>query len=392
MSFPAVMPLYAPFGISFSYGSGVYLYDQSGHKYIDFYAGIAVMSMGHANPKIISAFHEQGEKVWHLSNLFPNEKMTLLAKLLTANSFADTVFFCNSGAESVECAFKVAKSYQCGNGNPQKYKFISFSGAFHGRTITAASASDPLKYAKVLGCSVDWFKSVPIAEQSVLNAIDGSIAGIIIEPIQGEGGIKIIPDNFLAFLRRVCDEHDLMLIYDCIQCGMGRTGKLFDHQNCGVIPDICTSAKGIASGFPVGACLATEKAARFMGIGTHGSTYGGNPLAMAVSYAVVTEILSDGFLSHVQRVGAYLRKKLEELAEKFPDHISEIRGRGLMLGIQFKGIDDITCLAKKISHSGVIVVSAAESVIRILPPLVIKESEIDEAIFILDSMLSLTLV
>lgn len=385
MAISPILPIYSPIDINFSYGKGAYLYDTKGKRYIDFQSGIAVNSLGHSHPRLVSTLKEQSEKIWHLSNINTIPSAVEFAKKLVANSFADTVFFVSSGTEAVECGLKIARSYQNGKGNHHRYKIITFKGAFHGRTFAACSGNDPTKFSDLLRPYVEWFENVEPNIESVKKVIGNDIGVVLIEPIQGEGGVNVMDHNFLKSLRELSNEHDILLFFDCVQCGAGRTGKLFAYEHFGVKPDICALAKGIGGGFPLGACLATENAAKYMGIGMHGSTYGGNPLATSIGNAVLDELLKDGFLKDVEIKGKYLKDKLEELKSRYKI-IQEIKGLGLMLGIKINA--DNKQFSRELSYRGLLTVgTTAEQVVRILPPLVITKEQIDEGIEILNTYL-----
>jgi acetylornithine/N-succinyldiaminopimelate aminotransferase len=380
------LPVYSPININFSHGKGVYLYDASGKRYVDFHSGIAVNSLGHANPYLISALKMQGEKLWHISNTYNIPTAQEFAEKLIANSFADTVFFANSGSEVVECGLKIAGAYQNGKGNKNRYRILTFHGAFHGRTFLTCAANDKRKFSELLNPYIDWCDNIEPNIESVKKVISNKIGVILIEPIQGQGGIKIMDESFLKELRKLCDENDILLFFDCVQCGAGRTGKFFAYEHIGIKPDICALAKGIGGGFPLGICLATEKAAEYMSVGMHGSTFGGNPLATSVGSAVFDKLLSPDFLENVELMGQYLKNKLEDLASKF-SVIEEVRGKGLMLGIKVKA--DNQKFAEELSYQGLLTVGVtSDQVVRILPPLIITKKEIDEGIQILDQYLS----
>ncbi len=386
MAISPILPIYSPIDINFSYGEGAYLYDTKGKRYIDFQSGIAVNSLGHCHPRLVSTLKEQSEKIWHLSNINTIPAAVEFAKKLIANSFADTAFFTNSGTEAVECGLKIARSYQNGKGNHHRYKIITFKGAFHGRSFAACSGNDPAKFSDFLRPYVEWFENVEPNIESVKKVIDNNIGVILIEPIQGEGGVNVIDHSFLKELRELCNEHDILLFFDCVQCGAGRTGKLFAYEHFDVEPDICALAKGIGGGFPLGACLATENAAKYMGVGLHGSTYGGNPLATSIGNAVLDELLKDGFLKSVEDKGKYLKDKLQQLADKHKI-IQEIRGLGLMLGIKIN--TDNKEFSRELCYRGLLTVgTTAQQVVRILPPLIITKEQIDEGIEILDTYLN----
>ncbi|MCE3233341.1 MAG: acetylornithine transaminase [Rickettsiaceae bacterium] len=375
-----ILPVYNRSKLQIDRGEGVYLYTKDGKRYLDFVSGVAVNCLGHCPPKLVDVLHKQSQKLWHISNLYQIPGMQEFADLLTGNSFADTVFFCNSGAESIECAIKMVRKYHDATGNPDKYRIISFTGAFHGRTLAAiwASKRDPMMQ-EGFGPPVEGFDNVEFGNiEAVKAAITPETGAILVEPIQGDGGIRPASKEFLQQLKELADEHGLLLCFDEIQCGMGRSGKLFAHELYGVTPDIATSAKGIGGGFPLGACLATTKAAQGMTIGTHGSTYGGNPLAMAVGFAVVTELLKPEFLSNVTKMGELLKQGLENLAKKYPNVIAEARGLGLIQGLKL--IPSNKEFGAKLEDAGLLVPNAAENVIRLLPPLIINEAQIQEAL------------
>jgi acetylornithine/N-succinyldiaminopimelate aminotransferase len=381
-----ILPVYNRSKLQIERGEGVYLFTKDGKRYLDFVSGVAVNCLGHCPPKLVDALTAQAHKLWHISNLYQIPHMQELADLLTENSFADTVFFCNSGAESVECAIKMTRKYHDATGNPDKYRIITFTGAFHGRTLAAiwASKRDPLMQ-EGFGPPVEGFDNVEFGNiEAVKAAITPETGAILVEPIQGDGGIRPAGKEFLKQLRQLADEHGLLLCFDEIQCGMGRSGKFFAHELYGVTPDIVTSAKGIGGGFPLGACLATDKAAQGMTIGTHGSTYGGNPLAMAVGYAVVEELIKPEFLANVTLMGEVLKAGLESLAKKYPNVIAEARGLGLIQGLKL--IPNNKEFGAKLEDEGLLVASAAENVIRLLPPLIINESQINDALAAIDKV------
>ncbi len=381
----AVLPVYARCDLEFERGEGVYLFTADGECYLDFAAGIAVNSLGHAHPHLVSELQDQAAKLWHVSNLYHIEGLEKLAQRLADNSFADYIFFSNSGAEAVECGIKMIRKYHDETGNPDKYRIITFAGSFHGRTLATISAAGKDKVLKGFEPAVDGFDQVAFGDiEAVKAAITPETGGVLIEPIQGEGGINAASEEFLQELRKLCDDNGLLLFLDEIQCGMGRTGKIFAHENFGIKPDIVASAKGIGSGFPLGACLATKKAAQGMTAGSHGSTYGNNPLAMRVGNAVMDIILADGFFDNVTRIGEYLKEKLEELAGKFPSVIEEVRGIGLMLGVKLTS--DSREFVQKLRERNLLTVPAAENVVRILPPLVITEQHADEAVAIIAAL------
>lgn len=382
----AVLPVYNRSKLEIDHGEGVYLFTKDGSKYLDFVAGVAVNCLGHCHPKLVAALKKQSERLWHISNLFSIPGMMELAGKLTDKTFADSMFFCNSGAEAIECCIKAVRRYHDETGNPEKYRIITFTGAFHGRTLAAiwASKRDPL-IQEGFGPAVEGFDNVEFNSlDAVKAAITPETGAILVEPIQGDGGMRVCSEEFLKGLRKIADENGLLLCLDEIQTGMGRTGKLFAHELYGIKPDIMTSAKGIGGGFPLGACLFSEKVAATMKLGTHGSTYGGNPMAMAIGNAVFDEISKPDFLKHVSEMGAIFKDKLEKLAKKYPNVIREIRGKGLMLGIQF--LPNNKEMVAKLESHGLLAPAAGDNIVRLLPPLIIDESHIDEAIDILDKV------
>jgi acetylornithine/N-succinyldiaminopimelate aminotransferase len=379
MAEAALYDTYARAPLRFERGEGVWLTTESGERYLDFAAGVAVNSLGHAHPHLVEALKSQAEKVWHLSNLYEVPGQEKLARRLTAATFADKVFFTNSGAEALECAIKTARRYHYAKGHPEKFQIITFEGAFHGRTLATIAAGGQAKYLEGFGPKVQGFDQVPFADLPALKAAMGdSTAAILIEPVQGEGGLRTASNEFLRTLRALCDEHGFLLIFDEVQCGVGRTGKLFAHEWAGVTPDIMAVAKGIGGGFPLGACLATADAASGMVAGTHGTTYGGNPLAMAVGNAVLDVVLEDGFLEHVRDVALVFRQGLAGLKDRFPEVIEEIRGEGLMLGIKAKVPS--TDLLMAMRDEKILGVPAGDNVIRLLPPLVVTAEEAREGL------------
>ncbi|WP_448206062.1 acetylornithine transaminase [Azospirillum sp. sgz302134] len=379
---PVVMPTYARADIVFERGEGPYLYATDGRRFLDFHTGVAVSALGHVHPHLVKALTDQAHKVWHTSNLFRVAGQESLAKRLTEVTFADTVFFTNSGAEAWECGAKLVRKYHYEAGNKNKTRIITFEHAFHGRTLGAISAAKQEKLIKGFGPLLDGFDLVPFGDlDAVRAAITEETGGICVEPIQGEGGIHPASVEFLRGLRALCDEHGLLLFLDEIQSGMGRTGKLFAHEWAGITPDVMASAKGIGGGFPFGACLATQKAASGMTLGTHGSTYGGNPLAMAVGNAVLDVMLEPGFLDGVQRIAGVLKARLADLVAHHPAVFTEVRGVGLMLGL--KCGPELGSVIAKARDNGLLAVPAGDNVMRLLPPLIIGDAEIEEAIAIL---------
>ena len=375
----ALMHTYARADLAFERGEGPYLYTADGRRFLDFAAGIAVNALGHSHPHLVKTLQEQAGKLWHVSNLYEIPEGRRLAERLVAHSFADKVFFCNSGAEAIEGALKLARRFHYVAGHPEKVRVISCSGAFHGRTLTTLSAAANPKYLEGCGPAVEGFDNVPFGNMNELrNAVREETAAVIVEPIQGEGGIRAADLDFLKALRAVCDEYGLLLVLDEIQCGMGRTGKLFAYEWADIRPDVMALAKGLGSGFPIGAILASERAAAGMVPGIHGTTFGGNPLAMAVGNAVLDVMLEPDFLPHVQRMGEQLRRRLEEVVASFPSVLAEVRGAGLMLGL--KCVVPNTEMVAKLREEGLLTVGAAENVIRLLPPLIIEERQVDEAV------------
>jgi acetylornithine/N-succinyldiaminopimelate aminotransferase len=378
---PAVMPTYARADIEMERGEGCYLIDTKGRRYLDFAAGIAVNCLGHGHPHLVKTLQDQAAKLWHTSNLYRVPGAERLAERLSAVTFADTMFFTNSGAEAWECAVKVARSYQHATGTPERFRIITCSNAFHGRTMYGIASTDQEKLRKGFEPLPDHFKVVPFNDlDAVKAAIDPSVGAIKFETVQGEGGVTAATPEFVQGVRKLCDEHGLLMILDEIQCGVGRTGKLFAYEHYGITPDVMCIAKGIGGGFPVGACLATEKAAQGMIVGTHGSTYGGNPLAMAVGNAVLDVVLADGFLEQVTRASDRLRAALTQMIPNHPDVFEDapLRGSGLMIGIKAK----VPC-RDFVNHAradGILTVAAAGDVVRLLPPLIIEQSHIDEAV------------
>jgi acetylornithine/N-succinyldiaminopimelate aminotransferase len=381
---PAVLPTYARYDLAFERGEGAYLFTKDGKKYLDFASGIAVTALGHSHPHLVNAVVEQAKKFWHCSNLFEIPGQQRLAERLVANTFADTVFFGNSGAEAIECALKMVRKYHDDTGNPDKYRVIACSGSFHGRTLATLAAAGNPKYLKGYSPDVEGFDHVAFGNLNELrNAIGPTTAAILVEPVQGEGGIKPASIDYLRGLRAVADEYGLLLVFDEVQCGMGRTGKLFAHEWAGITPDVLGVAKGLGGGFPVGACLATERAAKGMTAGAHGSTFGGNPLAMAAGNAVLDVMLDDGFLPGVDRIARVLWDRLAALVTKYPHVFTEIRGAGLLLGLRC--VVPNNEVIDKMRERGLLSVSAGENVIRLLPPLIIDESHVAEAVGIIDA-------
>ncbi len=377
MTITPLMPVYPRSEVRPVRGEGAYLIGEKGERYLDFASGIAVNLLGHSNPHLIRAIQEQAATLMHVSNMYGSPQGEQLAQRIVDNSFADTVFFTNSGAEAVECAIKTARKYHHADGRPERTKLISFSAAFHGRTLGTISATASEKMREGFEPLLPGFEVVEFDNLDAARAaVDDTTAGFLVEPVQGEGGIRPASETFMKGLRDLSDEHGLMLVFDEVQCGYGRTGYYFAHEYYGITPDILASAKGIGGGFPLGACLATEKAAKGMGLGTHGSTYGGNPLAMAAGEAVLDVILEDGFFENVREMGDRLRQSLEQMMPNH-DHLFEgVRGRGLMLGIKMK--TDSRAFVNYLRTKGLLTAAAADNVVRVLPPLNVEESHIAE--------------
>ena len=375
----AVLPTYARQDLVFERGEGVWLETTAGTRYLDFSGGVAVSALGHAHPHLVSALTEQAGKLWHTSNLFRIAGQERLAERLCAATFADRVFFCNSGAEALEGAIKLARRYHYVKGAPERFRIITFEGAFHGRTLATVSAGNQKKHLEGFGPKVDGFDHVAEFDIAAVEAaITHETAGILIEPIQGEGGIKVVPAQFLQQLRNICDKHSLLLMLDEVQCGMGRTGKLFAHEGAGITPDIMSIAKGLGGGFPIGAFLATEKTAVGMTAGSHGSTFGGNPLAMAVGNAVLDIVLSPGFLDEVARKGLLLKQRLAEIKDRYPHVIEDVRGQGLMVGLKLKV--PLGDMITAVTREHLLAVPAGDNVMRLLPALIVSDDEIGEAV------------
>ena len=382
MTITPLMPVYPRCGVRPVRGEGCYLISENGDRYLDMAAGIAVNALGHGHPHLTKAIADQAATLMHVSNLYGSPQGEALAERIVANSFADTVFFTNSGAEAVECAIKTARRYHYADGNPQRHTIITFNNAFHGRTMGAISATNQPKMRDGFEPLLPGFAYAPFNDlEAALALVDDNTAGFMVETIQGEGGVSVGSPEFIQGLRKACDEHGLLLILDEVQCGYGRTGKMWAYEHYGIEPDIMSVAKGIGGGFPLGACLATEKAAKGMVIGTHGSTYGGNPLAMAAGQAVLDVMLADGFLENVTTMGERLRGALEQMIPNY-DHVFEgVRGKGLMLGLKLKaGVEPREFVAYARDNHNLLLVAAGENVVRILPPLVIEDAHVTECI------------
>ena len=379
MAITAMMPVYGRCEVAPVRGEGCYLYDADGKEWLDFAAGIAVNALGHSHPHLIGAIQKQAATLMHISNLYGAPDQQRTAERLVARTFADTVFFTNSGAEALECAIKTCRRHHFAAGTPEKFRILTFSNAFHGRTMATISVTDQYKLRDGFEPLPDWATVLPFGDLEAATAsVDGSIGGILVEPIQGEGGIRPGTHEFLQGLRDLADKHGLLLIFDEVQCGVGRTGHLFAYEHYGILPDIMSVAKGIGGGFPVGACLATEHAASGMVVGTHGSTYGGNPLAMAAINASLDIIDDEAFLAHVTEMGARLRSGLEQMIPNHDELFDSVRGVGLMLGLKMKS-DSRAFVGHARSH-GILLVAAGDNVVRLLPPLIIDETHIREAI------------
>jgi acetylornithine/N-succinyldiaminopimelate aminotransferase len=378
MSGSALYETFARAPLTFERGEGSWLITESGERYLDFAAGIAVNSLGHCHPHLVAALTEQAGKLWHVSNLYQIPGQSRLGARLAEASFADRVFFTNSGAEALECAIKTARRYHYVNGRPERFRTITFEGAFHGRTLATIAAGGQQKYLDGFGPKVDGFDQVPFGDiEAVEAAIGPETAAILLEPVQGEGGIRAFSAPFLEKLRALADRHGLLLILDEVQTGIGRTGKLFAYQWSSIEPDIMAIAKGIGGGFPVGACLATEKAAAGMTPGVHGTTFGGNPLAMAVGNAVLDVVLEEGFLESVQARALNARQMLASLVDEFPLVFEDVRGNGLLLGLKCRMAN--TAVLAAVTDARLLAVTAGDNVLRLLPPLTVSDEEIREA-------------
>jgi acetylornithine/N-succinyldiaminopimelate aminotransferase len=378
-----IMPTYARADLAFERGEGVWLVATDGERYLDFAGGVAVNVLGHAHPHLIAALTEQAQKVWHVSNLYRVPEAERLADRLCAETFAETVFFSNSGAEAMEATIKVARKYHSANGRPERYRIITFEGAFHGRTLATLAAGGQKKHLDGFGPVVDGFDQLQVEDLAAVKRTIGlETAAILIEPIQGEGGVRAPSPHFLRALRELCDEHGLLLLFDEVQTGVGRTGHLFAHQKVGVTPDVMGVAKGLGGGFPVGACLATAEAAKGMTAGTHGSTFGGNPLAMAIGNAVLDVILAPGFLESVRDKALLFKQRLAEVKDRHPAVFAELRGDGLLIGL--RAIVPAGELVDAMRAEKLLSVAAGDNVVRLLPPLIASEEEIGEAVSRLD--------
>ncbi len=380
----SLLPTYARADVAFERGEGPWLVAGNGERYLDFGSGIAVNSLGHSHPHLVEALTAQAGRLWHTSNLFRIPDGERLAERLTAATFAEKVFFTNSGAEALECAIKMARKYHAVSGHPERFRLITFEGAFHGRTLATIAAGGQQKYLEGFGPKVEGFDQVPFGDHEALKAaITEETAGILIEPVQGEGGVRAVPNQCLRGLRELCDEKGILLIFDEVQTGVGRTGKLFAHEWSGITPDIMAIAKGIGGGFPMGACLATAEAAKGMTAGTHGTTFGGNPLAMAVGNAVLDVVLAPGFLDRVQQVALVLKQRLAELRDRHPRIIADVRGSGMLLGLKTHVANTEFVATLRGEH--MLAIPAGDNVVRLLPPLIITEADVTEAFDRLDA-------
>jgi acetylornithine/N-succinyldiaminopimelate aminotransferase len=374
-----LLPTYARVNLAFERGEGVWLIATDGERYLDFTSGVAVNALGHAHPHMIAAVTAQAQKVWHVSNLYQVPEAERVAQRLCDASFADVVFFCNSGAEAMECTIKMARKYHSANGAPERYRIVTFEGAFHGRTLATLAAGGQKKYLEGFGPVMEGFDHVPFDDlEATKAAVTRETGAILIEPIMGEGGVRVVAPSFLRALRELCDQRGLLLLLDEVQSGMGRSGELFAHQRAGVEPDIMGLAKALGGGFPVGACLAKREAAKGMTVGTHGSTFGGNPLAMSAANAVLDVMLEPGFLERVRRTGLFFKQRLAEIKDLYPSIISEVRGEGLLVGV--RAVVPAGELVDALRAEKMIAVAAGDNVVRLLPPLIISESEIAEGV------------
>ena len=376
---PALLPTFARADLAFERGEGCWLIALDGERYLDFASGIAVNALGYAHPHLIAALKGQADKLWHVSNLYRIPEGERLAQRLVDATFADRVFFANSGAEALEGAIKAARKYHAARGEPERYRLVTVEGAFHGRTLATLAAGGQQKYLDGFGPRVEGFDQVPFGDHEALHAAIGpQTAGILVEPVQAEGGVRVIPTQCLRGLRELCDRHGILLVFDEVQCGVGRTGKFFAHEWAGVSPDIAAIAKGIGGGFPLGAFLTTEAAGAGMTAGTHGTTFGGNPLGMAVGLAVLDVVLGEGFLEGVERSGLLLKQRLAELMDRNPDIIAEVRGQGLLVGLRLKTPNGEFVAAAR--ERRLLTVPAGDNVVRLLPPLIAGDAEIGEAV------------
>jgi acetylornithine/N-succinyldiaminopimelate aminotransferase len=374
----ALFPTYARADVAFERGEGAWLFTANGERYLDFGGGVAVMSLGYAHPHLVETLRAAADKPWHVSNLYQVPQAEKLARRLVEATFADLVFFTNSGAEAVECAIKTARKFHAANGAPERFRLITFEGAFHGRTLATLAAGGNVKYLDGFGPKVEGFDQAPFGDLEAVEALIGpNTAGVLLEPIQGEGGVRVFSHGFLKGLRSLCDRHGLLLVLDEVQTGVGRTGSFLCIEQSGVAPDIAAMAKGLGGGFPIGACLATREAAKGMTPGSHGSTFGGNPLAASVGNAVLDVVLAPGFMERVALLGPALRQKLAQIHDQHPSIIESIRGEGLMFGVKTRIAN--TDLVTAARRAGLLTIAAGDNVVRLLPPLIIDEEHIAEA-------------
>ena len=374
-----LLPVFARADVAFERGEGAWLIGTDGERYLDFTSGVAVTALGHAHPHLVAALQQQATRLWHMSNLFKSPDGERLAARLCEQSFADKVFFCNSGAEAMECAIKLTRRYHAMKGHPERYRIITFEGAFHGRTLATLAATGAEKYLEGFGPPMDGFDQVPLGDiAAVKKAVGPHTAGILIEPLQGEGGVRAPENAFFKALRQVCDDNGLLLIFDEVQTGMGRTGELFAYKRIGVTPDVMSLAKALGGGFPIGACLATNEAASGMTPGSHGSTFGGNPLAVAAANAVLDVMLAPGFFEHARKMSLLLKQKLASVVDRHPDVVAEVRGEGLLIGV--RAVVPAGDLINALRDEKLLTVAAGDNVVRFLPPLIVTEAELDEAV------------
>ena len=375
-----LLPVFARVDLGFERGEGVWLIATNGERYLDFTSGVAVNALGHCHPHLVAALQDQATRLWHMSNLFKSpDGERLAARLCEESGFADFAFFANSGAEAMECAIKITRKYHAAKGRPERYRIVTFEGAFHGRTLATLAATGSAKYLEGFGPPMDGFDQVALGDlEAVKKAIGPQTAGILIEPLQGEGGVRAAPHAFYKALRQLCDDNGLLLIFDEVQTGMGRTGELFAYKRLGVTPDVMPLAKALGGGFPIGACLATADAAAGMTPGTHGSTFGGNPLAVAAANAVLDVMLKPGFFERVQKMSLLLKQKLASVVDRHPAVLAEVRGEGLLIGV--KAVVPSGDLVTALREQNLLTVGAGENVVRLLPPLIVTEAEIEEAV------------
>src|SRR5947207_4687794 len=374
-----LLPVFARVELGFERGEGAWLISTTGERYLDFTSGVAVNALGHAHPHLVAALQEQATKLGQMSILFKSPDGDKLAARLCEQSFTDFMFFCNSGAEALECVIKVVRRYQASKGHPERYRLVTFEGAFHGRTLATLAATGSAKYLEGFGPPMDGFDQVPHGDlEAVKKAIGPHTAGILIEPVQGEGGVRSAPNSFFKALRELCDQHGLLLAFDEVQTGMGRTGDLFAYRRVGVTPDVMSLAKALGGGFPIGAVLATAEAASGMTPGSHGSTFGGNPLAIAAANAVLDVMLKPGFFDHVQKMSLLLKQKLASVVDRYPAVLSEVRGAGRLGGV--KAVTPSADLVTALRAQKLLTVGAGENVVRFLPPLIVNEAEIEESV------------